>query len=467
MIPGNIQRTALADPVRFLVRDDHLEKCHSPNGAVAQGHESPGDGILIFMTFVLLRYQVLKAPRSKRNMKLDIKEEVYKIKYKLNRAKKCLKRHKDISKRNQELILEFVAYGEAKGLSAHRLMIYIKHLRIFGKYLNVDFDKAERKDIEKAFAELNLKNYSAWTIETFRNIVKAYWRWLYKLDKTDKLPDCVRWIESKRPPSKLNVEDLLTADEIRKLLLATNNVQYKALVSVLAETGARIGEVLQLTNRDIYVNDTHIKLRVGGKTSNRSGKRDIFLIKSYGLMVAWLNNHPLKTDQVYPVWIGVNGKPINQRSMSNILSLLGKKAGIKKRIYPYIFRHTLATHLYKSKPAPVVRKLLGHSIRMEEVYAHLSSDDVLEMLLGKKIKEEKSARKCGRCDFENNFVADYCVKCGLAMNDKVIHDAEDKQKSEKVEYALAILQAFNKLQGKENLTHEESIKVVEGEIMKV
>jgi len=46
MIPGNIQRTALADPVRFLVRGDPLEKCHSPNGAVAKGHENPGDGTL-------------------------------------------------------------------------------------------------------------------------------------------------------------------------------------------------------------------------------------------------------------------------------------------------------------------------------------------------------------------------------------------------------------------------------------
>jgi integrase/recombinase XerD len=383
------------------------------------------------------------------SMPLSIKEQVYGINRKLKISKERLITHKDVSDRNRELILEFVQYAEAKGLSAHRILMYIKHMRLFAKYLKADFDKATRDDIEIAFSKLNSNGYSAWTLETYRRLVKAYWRWLYKLDKTDRLPDCVRWIECTRPPSKLCAEDLLTSDEISKLILATDNLQYKALISLMVETGARIGEIMQMTNRDIYINDKYIKIRINsGKTIHNNGSRDVFLIKSYSSFLAWVNNHPMKKQKVYPIWISNRRKAINQRSIGNILERLAEKAGITKRIYPYLFRHTLATHLYKTKPAPVVRKLLGHSEKMESVYAHLSSDDVLEMLLGKQIKKDEIIRTCSRCKTENGFVSDFCSKCGLVLT-------EIGARSKQNEVENIVMQVL------ENRGHDDISKVIE------
>ena len=146
----------------------------------------------------------------------DIKEQVYGIKRQLNTAKESLQRHKGVSKRNQKLILDFVRFGEAKGLSAHRVLTYIKYMRTFAKIVNVDFDKATRDDMEKAFAYINSKGYADWTVQTYNDVIKAYWRWLYKLGKKDALPPCVNWIEGKKFPTKLTSEDLLTEELIKK-----------------------------------------------------------------------------------------------------------------------------------------------------------------------------------------------------------------------------------------------------------
>ncbi|MBT3582587.1 hypothetical protein HN777_00540 [Candidatus Woesearchaeota archaeon] len=146
----------------------------------------------------------------------DIKEQVYGIKRQLNTAKESLQRHKGVSKRNQKLILDFVRFGEAKGLSPHRVLTYIKYMRTFAKIVNVDFDKATRDDMEKAFAYINSKGYADWTVQTYNDVIKAYWRWLYKLGKKDALPPCVNWIEGKKFPTKLTSEDLLTEELIKK-----------------------------------------------------------------------------------------------------------------------------------------------------------------------------------------------------------------------------------------------------------
>jgi site-specific recombinase XerD len=152
----------------------------------------------------------------------DIKEQVYGIERQLNTAKKNLHRHKGVSKRNQRLILDFVRFGEAKGLSAHRLMTYIKYMRSFAKIVKVDFDKATRDDMEKAFAYLNRKGYSDWTLQTHKDVTKAYWRWLYKLGKRDALPPCVNWIEGQKFPTKLTSEDLLTEEDIQNIIVSSS-----------------------------------------------------------------------------------------------------------------------------------------------------------------------------------------------------------------------------------------------------
>ena len=115
-------------------------------------------------------------------------------------------------------------------------------MELFARFLDKDFDKATREDMEKAVAKFNQVDYSDSTKATVKKNMKLFYRWLYKRDKGDPLPDCVKWIESPDPPTNIKKEDLLTRAEVEKIIYATSNLMYKALVSVLYEGAMRPGE---------------------------------------------------------------------------------------------------------------------------------------------------------------------------------------------------------------------------------
>jgi integrase len=52
------------------------------------------------------------------------------------------------------------------------------------------------------------------------------------------------------PRTHLNADEILDTDDVNKLLEATDSHYYKALIAVLFETGARIGELQALRVSD-------------------------------------------------------------------------------------------------------------------------------------------------------------------------------------------------------------------------
>lgn len=81
----------------------------------------------------------------------------------------------------------------------------------------------------------------------------------------------------------------------------------------------------------------------GGKT----GETLILMIKSILQVTAWLNAHPFRNDPEAPLWIGFSSTNRYEqwfyRAFKNMLRDLGRKAGMKKHVMPYLFRHTAAT----------------------------------------------------------------------------------------------------------------------------
>ena len=69
---------------------------------------------------------------------------------------------------------------------------------------------------------------------------------------------------------------------------------------------------------------------------------------------------------------------------------IAHEAGITKRVYPHLFRHSFATHLIEQgTDLKIIKELLGHeNIKTTEMYVHIADtykskiksplDDILE-----------------------------------------------------------------------------------------
>ncbi|RLI25385.1 hypothetical protein DRO58_06455 [Candidatus Bathyarchaeota archaeon] len=214
-----------------------------------------------------------------------------------------------------------------KGYSKARILKYLETLIKIAKLLGKPFSEARKEDIVEVVRKIEESDYSEWTKHDYKVILRIFYRWLRR---SEEYPEEVRWIKVKRGKLSKLPEELLTVEDVRRLVDAADNLRDKAFVLVLYESGCRIGELLTLRLRHVRFDEYGAILIVNGKT----GMRRVRLIFSTPKLNQWVENHPLKDDPNAPLWVtlGTNSRfrPLSYQSARCLLKRLAHKAGIKK-----------------------------------------------------------------------------------------------------------------------------------------
>jgi len=108
-------------------------------------------------------------------------------------------------------------------------------------------------------------------------------------------------------------EDMLTAEDIKKLIKATDKPRDRSLVAVLYESGCRIGELLSMRIKHIQFDKYGAILLLNGKT----GSRRVRIVFSSPYLKEWINKHPLADDPEAPVWVLKSNKGVVNLSKSS------------------------------------------------------------------------------------------------------------------------------------------------------
>lgn len=341
-----------------------------------------------------------------------------------------------ISPRNSDMIKRFEDYCFSEGLSKARITKYVLTLRKIAEWLKKDFDEAGREDIERLVRRLEQSDYSPWTKHDYKVTLKRFYKWLKGDD--EEYPPEVRWIKTTlRQKDILLPSQLLTEDEVQKLIDSVDNPRDKAFIITLYESGARIGEIGAMRIKDVTFEDRYTVLILRGKT----GSRRVIVVASTPYLNTWIQNHPLRDDSNAPLWINMGTvnryKPMSYPALAKILKVAAKKAGLKKRVTPHKLRHSRATFLATKLTEAQMNQIFGwkQGSEMPSIYVHLSGRDVDEAILGvyglKKIEEEKpklTPRICPRCGYSNAYDAKFCSRCGLALDIKAAAQIEEARK---------------------------------------
>jgi len=221
-------------------------------------------------------------------------------------------------------------------------------------------------------------------------------------------------------------EQLLTEDEVKRMIQVAANPRDRAFVAVLYESGCRIGEMLSLRVKNITFDRYGAAIAVPHFC--KTGMRRVRIISSVPYLTEWLNRHPDQGNPEAYLWQSREGTQLSYPRARHILSDLARKAGIGKRVFPHLFRHSRATHLANHLTEAQMKEYFGwvQDSEMASVYVHLSGRDVDKAILHmygleqdqSKQEQVMAPKSCPRCGETNPLTNAFCSRCGMPLDEK-------------------------------------------------
>ncbi|RZL22016.1 MAG: integrase, partial [Pedobacter sp.] len=171
-----------------------------------------------------------------------------------------------------------------------------------------------------------------------------------------------------RPKKEKLLPNVLSKEEIGKLLNAHVNVKHRTMLSLIYSCGLRRSELLKLQPLDIDAKRKVIVIRSSkGKKDRIVPLSDKTLIM---LRVYYLAYRPKKF-----LFEGQKEcEPYDERSLASVLKQALAKTNIKKPVTLHWLRHSYATHLLEAgTDLRYIQEILGHSSsKTTEIYTHVS-----------------------------------------------------------------------------------------------
>jgi len=345
----------------------------------------------------------------------------------------------DMCQENKETIMKFRDYCILQGIGSPKTDRYLQDCIKLGRILKKPFSEATKDDLMKVVVEIEGTDLSFETKRGFKILLKKLFKCIRGTQGKKEYPDDVNWIVvgGKANNSKLP-EELLTEKEVESIIRHADTIRDKALISCLAESGCRISEIGNMKIKHVSFEEHGARLTVAGKT----GARKILIISSAPYLQQWINQHPFNTSSENCLWVTSGNSLLCYERILAIVKLAGKRAGIQKRIYPHLFRHSRATALATLMSDASMKQYFGwtQGSQMASIYIHMSGKDTDEAILkasGIEIKKEDKKqllepKKCMRCFTINEATNIHCKVCGFSLSkeeaEKVLQaDTQRKQ----------------------------------------
>ena len=250
-----------------------------------------------------------------------------------------------------------------RGLAPKTQKTYIECIVHLAGFFRRSPDKLSHDDLRAWVRQLIDRGLSSQRLRQYF----AAMRMLY--GKTLARPQDVAFLSWPRDPDKL--PDVLSADEVQRLLEALNEPIYRVFCTLLYATGLRLSEALALevTDIDAARQVIHVRRAKGAKERLVMLSRRLYVV----LRTYWAQERPPKP---YLFANKATGRPISRDSVRKAMRQAAKAIGLEqRRITPHLLRHSFATHLLENgTDLRTIQVLLGHSNIVTTVrYARVST----------------------------------------------------------------------------------------------
>ena len=244
-----------------------------------------------------------------------------------------------------------------KAMSSSTVRIYKYMFSVFlSKFQNEDLNMISKEQIEGFVYQLIKENQIS---ESFQNqlinAIKAYYE--YVLGKPRE------YYEIKRPNKSLTIPNVLSEEEVLKIIQHPKNIKHRAILWSIYSAGLRISELINLRIKDIHSEEGYMFIK-GSK-----GKKDRKTILSKTLLKL-LRQYYREHKPSYWLFEGQTGGQYSTTSIRNIFRRAVKATDSNPWATVHTLRHSFATHcLQNSVSMRHVQCMLGHnSPKTTEIY---------------------------------------------------------------------------------------------------
>lgn len=273
----------------------------------------------------------------------------------------------------------------------------------------------------------NERNYSPRTVESYRQDIEKFYRFLLKEDikaddvdlmiirnfLTEELINGVSKRSCKRricalkhyysyllknkiidfnpfnyvvsPKVKTKYPTALDDKQIQ-LLLSENKkrtdemmIRDQAIIEVLYYSGVRASELVNIKMSDVNFRSRYIHI-LGKGNKERLVPFTTDCLDTLNKYIKELRPTLVARNEQIPVHLFLNsrGEQLTTRGLEFILNSVEDKTGLNLGLHPHLLRHTFATHLLENGAnLRVIQELLGHeSINATQVYTHVTEQNM-------------------------------------------------------------------------------------------
>lgn len=256
------------------------------------------------------------------------------------------------------------------GLSERTQEAYLRAVRQLASHFRQSPDRLTEAQLREYF--LFLKNEKHFAPSSLRIAFYGI-RFLYR----QTLPRDWRTLEQLRIPPRKTLPDVLSVDEVRRLIEAVRTPHNRTYFWTVYSLGLRLTEALHLQVGDIDGARKMVHVHRGKGAKDRYvplPERTLLVLREH-----WASHR-------HPRWLfpavgrdqqsaTTASGPMGKNSVQGALRRVVRQLGIQKKIHIHTLRHSYATHLLEAGVnLRLIQEYLGHSsLQTTTLYLHLTS----------------------------------------------------------------------------------------------
>jgi len=190
----------------------------------------------------------------------------------------------------------------------------------------------------------------------------------------------------RKKPKPLRLPQIMAEEEALRILESCPintpaGLRDRAALEILYSTGVRRSELANLNVQDFAAEKEELAIVQGKGKKDRNvplGEFARAFTEGYLRLVRpWLAGSP---EEEALFLNSQTGGRLSAPTVGYLVAKAARRAGVKKRVTPHTFRHSMATHMLRNKAdLRHIQAILGHeSLASTEVYTHLALEDLKE-----------------------------------------------------------------------------------------